>query len=497
MARNVDAERMSPKSFIVVGAGLGGLATALRLAHRGHSVTIFEKNGFVGGRCHQIDLGDFHFDGGPTLLMMLDPFRKLFQDVGEHFEDHVSCQLCEPSNRVFFGDGTQIDATTSLDQMVSQIQKISGIKDAKAYPKMLTELADLYEASIPNFVRRNYNSVLDLASPKTAWTAIRHGMLGRLDKVMKKRFQDPRLQNLFCLQTMYLGLCPWEAPSVYGVLTYMEYGQGIWYPKGGLNSIPKAVANLAEKKGVNIILNAEVGQIRGREVELVDGTKHQADAIVCNVDLPFAEAHFLSTGLQLNHAKKKPYRYSCSAAMMYLGYQGDLPAFSHHNIALSRDFNQNLSEIFVKRTLPSDPSFYVAMSSRTEPCMAPDGCQNIFVLIPCPNLDYNWDQESVDTLEGKVYARLESEFGFDRGKVLVKKSRGPADWKEEFSLNQGAAFGLSHDFFQSVCFRPSNRSKSVEGLYFVGASTTPGNGLPMTLISAELVEKRLEEDGLV
>lgn len=488
---------MTARKFIVVGAGLGGLATALRLAHRGHQVTVFEKNDFVGGRCHQIQRQGFSFDGGPTLLMMLEPFRKLFADVGENFDEWIDVQLCEPSNRVFFEDGTQIDSSSDLDKMVTQIQSLSGAEDAAAFPKMIKELKGLYDESIPRFVRRNTNSIFDLLSPQSAITALRNGMLGRLDRMMARRFKDQRLRDLFCLQSMYLGLCPWDAPSVYALLTYLEFGEGIWYPKGGLSAIPIAVSELAKSKGVEIQLNAKVASMTGTSVTLATGESFSADAVICNADLPYGERELAKPQKKQGSIKPKNYRYSCSATMMYLGYEGDLPRFAHHNIVLSRNFNQNLREIFVDKTPSGDPSFYVAISSKTEPMMAPPGASNLFVLIPCPHLDFHWSSAATNELESRVLGRLESDFQFDPSKITFKQTRTPGDWQSQFNLDRGAAFGLSHDFFQSVCFRPSNKSRSVPGLYYVGASTTPGNGLPMVLISAELVEKRLEEDGFI
>ena len=477
-----------------MGAGLGGLATALRLAHRGHKVTVFEKTEVVGGRNRIIQVNDCTFDSGPTLLMMLDPFYKLFADIGERFDDHLDISLCDPNYRTFFSDGSRINCTTNVAQMIRQIDQLSGPKDASMYPIMLGKLAELYHSSMPNFVRRNYDSPVDLARIGSAKIALKHGMLGNLAKGMEAFFDDPRLQQLFCLQTMYLGLSPYDAPWVYAVLVYMEYGEGIWYPKGGMVQICKAVAELAQKRGVDIRLNSPVASITGHSVRLESGEEFKADAVICNADLPYADQKLVQ-----KREKNNPgaLRHSCSAYCIYMDYEGDLPEVLHHNIMLGGDFHTNLDQIFHQHKIPDDPAFYMAASSKTDPTKAPPGHHNLQILVPCPNLDHDWTDADAKNLDEKVFSRLEKQVGFDRTRIRGVKTVTPRDWKSILNLNRGAAFGLSHDFMQSVCFRPSNKSKSEPGLYYVGASTVPGNGLPMVLISAELVEQRLLSDRVI
>ena len=478
----------------MVGAGLGGLATALRLAHRAHKVTLLEKTEVVGGRNRIVQVNDCTFDAGPTLLMMLDPFFKLFKDVGEKFEDHLDISLCDPNYRTFFADGTRINCTTNVATMIRQIEAISGPKDAAMYPQMLGKLAELYHSSMPNFVRRNYDSPLDLARIGSAQIALKHGMLGNLAKGMEKFFDDPRLQMLFCLQTMYLGLSPYDAPWVYAVLVYMEYGEGIWYPKGGMVEIVNRVAALAEKRGVDIRLNTSVVSIHEKSVVLESGEILKADAVICNADLPYADKELIQP---IQEHKGRQLRYSCSAYTFYMDYEGSLPDVLHHNIVLGKDFHQNLDQIFNQYKIPDDPAFYMAASSKTDKTKAPEGHINLQILVPCPNLEHPWTDADSQILEEKVFQRLEHEVGFDRTKVRGIVRFTPHEWKSMLNLDKGATFGLSHDFMQSVCFRPSNKSKTSPGLYYVGASTVPGNGLPMVLISAELVEQRLLADGIL
>jgi phytoene desaturase len=481
------------KRFIVVGAGLGGLATALRLSHLGHRVTVLEKTDQVGGRNREVKVGPATFDGGPTLLMMLDPFRKLFEDVGERLEDQLQLSLCDPGYRVFFADGARIEGTPNVARMIRQIQDLSDPEDALAYPRLLGDLAALYEASIPNFVRKNFYGPADFFAPRSLGLVRRHRMLGNLASGIARYVRDPRLRMLFSFQTMYLGLSPYEAPWVYAVLTYMEYGEGIWYPKGGMVEVCRSVARLAERRGTNVRLNAPVAKIEGNRVVLESGETLEADAVICNADLPYAERELASRPAP--RADRR--RYSCSAYMLYLDYEGELPQLLHHNVFFGRDFEGNLADIFTREKLPEDPAFYACVSARSDPQQAPAGHENLYVLVPCPNLDRPWATADGCELQERVFSRLASEVGFDPTRVAAMREYSPIDWKEDLNLDHGAAFGLSHHFAQSAFFRPGNRSRSNPNLYYVGASTVPGNGLPMVLISAELVEDRLRHDGFL
>jgi phytoene desaturase len=484
---------VTKRHFVIVGGGLGGLATALRLAHRGHSVTVLEKNAEVGGRNSRVSVNGCDFDGGASLMMMLDPFKQLYKDVGERIEDHLDLKLCDPSYRVFFGDGTTIYGTPNVARMVDQIEKLAGRHESERYGKLLGDLAELYRLSIPNFVRRNYNSVFDLASPKSLAIVTKHKMLVNLAKRMETYVDDPRLRMLFTFQTMYLGLSPFDAPWVYAVLTYMEYGEGIWYPMGGLSTINESIASLAAQRGAEIRTHARVETIEGNTVILTTGERIQGDAVICNNDLPFAEKTIAKSP-----PPKRERRYSCSAYTMYIDYEGELPELLHHNIFFGNDFKANLDGLFHSPMgVHDDPAFYCCISSKSDPGRATPGHENVFVLVPCPNDDYALTEADETKMREHVYRRLAAASGFDPSRVRGMVIRTPKTWRDEYHLDKGATFGLAHDFMQSVCFRPDNRSKVNPHLYFVGASTVPGNGLPMVLISAELVEKRLLEAKLV
>lgn len=454
---------------------------------------VLEKTDELGGRNRPERVGACEFDGGPTLMMMLDPFRQLFRDVGHRIEDHLDLTLCDPSYRVFYSDGSRLEATTNVARMVRQIEQMSGRADSLRYPKLLGDLASLYADAIPNFVQKNFDGPADFFGPRQLRLVAKHRMLDNLARRIAHYAEDPRLRMLFSFQTMYLGLSPYQAPWVYGVLTYMEYGEGIWYPRGGMPEICQAVARLAASMGADIRLNAPVARIEGNRVRMESGEEITAKAVLCNADLPYAERALLQKTPK--NADKR--RSSCSAYMMYMDYKGDLPDLLHHNVFFGPDFAGNLDQIFRKLELPEEPAFYAAVSARTDRPKAPDGHENLYVLVPCPNLDRPWTEADGNYLEERVINRLSKEVGFDPARVVARKTRTPQDWATELNLDRGAAFGLSHDFWQSAYFRPSNRSKSNPHVTFVGASTVPGNGLPMVLISAELAVQRLVKSGVL
>jgi phytoene desaturase len=371
--------------------------------------------------------------------------------------------------------------------MAEQIERLSGRSDAEGFRRLLTDLEAMYVEAIPRFVRRNYNRPTDFLTLDSLRTVAKHRMLGNFARGISRYVKDERLRMLFSFQTMYLGLSPFEAPWVYAVLTYMEYGEGIWYPKGGIVRVAEVIAELAAKRGAEIRLNAAVKGIDGNRVCLEGGEEIEADAIVVNADLPYAVKALLRES-----SRKR--RNSCSAFVMYIDYAGDLPDLLHHNIFFGSDFRENLEQIFNRLELPEDPAFYVAISSRSDPSKAPEGHENVMVLVPCPNLERPWTDQGGKALRAKVFERLSHEAGFDTSRVRGIATYDPKDYAGQLNLEAGAAFGLSHHFSQSAFLRPANRSRSNQNVYFVGASTQPGNGLPMVLISAELVEERLKKE---
>jgi phytoene desaturase len=298
---------------------------------------------------------------------------------------------------------------------------------------------------------------------------------------------------------MYLGLSPFEAPAVYSLLPYTELAEdGLWFPEGGMYSLVEAMERLAIELGVRLHLNSQVERVvvtkgRARGV-VVEGSEREADAVLANADLPYAYRELLagSADKDFRLKRREKLEYTASAFMLYLGVDGKLENMVHHNFYLSGRYRDNFEAIFRDRTLPQDPSFYTVVPSKTEPRMAPEGMESLFVLVPVPHLGPNvdWDRDG-DAFREKVYGLLERRCGLDRSRVVYEKARTPLDWRDEYNLEEGAAFGIGHGIFQVGYFRPPMVSKAVQGMYFVGASTRPGTGVPLVTIGARLVADRI------
>ncbi len=473
---------------IVVGAGMGGLATAARLAHAGWKVEVFEARRQVGGRVGELRHDGYRFDTGPTLLMMLEPLERLFSDLHRRLEDYMSLVLIDPSYRVFFGDGTEFDSSPCIARMVQEIRHKISPDEVAGYLRLMGDLAQMYQAVVPAFVRNPYRSLWDLFSPSRIALLMRYRLTARLWRRIPRYVRDPRLQVLFSFQTMYLGLSPKEALWVYGILTYMESGEGVWYPRGGMHRLAEALAQIVREEGGQIHLCQRVQKVqvegnRATGVVLESGEVERADLIVLNTDVPTLYRSLLPP---TRHAQRN-YRNSCSALMFYIGYEAPLPHLLHHNVHFAADFERNLHELFVERKTPTEPSFYTCLSNRTDPSDAPAGCENLYVLVPVPNLA----GEDASLHQERILNYVAERVGLDMSRVRFVKTCTPHDW-QAMGLWQGAAFGISANFFQSTYFRPGYRTP-FERLYQVGASTRPGNGIPMVLIAAELLTEEIKQ----
>jgi len=486
----------APSRVIVVGAGVGGLSAAARLAHAGYQVEVVEKSPGPGGRCGRLSIDGFSFDTGPTLLLMPEVLEETFAAVGRRLSDYLTLHRCDPNYRLHFRDGGDVTFTTELTQMANELERI----EPGAFRRYLEFLAlgrEQYQVSLERFVGRNFDSVLQMFTPGNLREVLRIRAHKKMYPEVGRFFRDDRLRAAMTFQTMYLGISPFEAPAVYGLLPFTELAVGIWFPEGGLYAVPRALEKLCRELGVRFRYRASVSRIdadggQARGVTLNDGTRLAADAVVCNADLPWAYKNLIDpTVSRLPRAEKL--KYTSSAFMMYLGTRKKYPGLLHHNVVFGGDYRGAFRDIFERFVVPEDPAFYVNAPAHTDPSMAPEGKDSLYVLVPVPNREakLDWKVEGPRVRE-KVLDRL-AELGHAdlRENIEVERHFTPDDYELTLNLERGSAFGLSHNFFQVGPFRPANVDPNVSNLFFVGASTQPGTGLPMVMLSAKLVAERV------
>jgi phytoene desaturase len=483
---------------LIIGAGIGGIAAAARLAKNGYDVTVLEKNDTPGGRCNQIVRDGHRFDIGPTLFLMPEIWEETFAALGERMSDHLDLKRIDPTYKVRFDDGLQLELTSDIGKMQTQLEKV----EKTAFTGFLNYIAEgskHYKISVEKFVGRNFFNIFEFFSLANLPLLFKMKALVKHYDNVGRFFKDPRLKAAFTFQNMYLGLSPYDAPATFSLLQYTELAEGVWYPMGGMYAGIQAFVKIAEKLGVKFVYGASVkkinvGKSRVEGVETADGRQWTADIFIGNADLPYIYNSLLP---DVNEAKKlENKKYTCSTIMFYWGVDKEYPQIAHHNVFLGGDYKASFDQIFVDHTLPDVPSFYVHAPARTDKSAAPNGQDTLYVLVPVSHLEprtkQDWDA-LVKRARETVFARLEKEMGITDLKAHIKFEivYQPEVWKNRFNLEKGSAFGLSHNFAQVGYLRPHNRHKKYSNLYFAGASTHPGTGLPIVLLSAKLTTERI------
>jgi phytoene desaturase len=485
----------SRPTALVIGAGLGGIAAAARLARSGYRVTVLEKNARPGGRCDQLVRDGHRFDIGPTLFLMPEVFAETYAALGERMHDHLDLRRIDPTYRIRFQDGLQLSLTGDLNSMQAQLEAIEP-GSFEALLRYLAEGCMHYHTSLERFVGRNFNGLLDYFSLQNLPLLFKLKALVKHYDHIGRYFQDPHLKAAFTFQNMYLGLSPYDAPATYSLLQYTELAGGVWFPMGGLYRVIETLVSIAESHGVRFRYHTPVEQIevengRARGVILKDGTRLPADVILANADLPYVYSHLLPEDPAASRLERL--RYTSSAVMFYWASDRVFPQLDVHNVFLAGDYRASFDRIFKDHTLPEQPSFYVHAPARVDPAAAPAGQDSLFVLVPAGHLadGQDWNelcsqarQTVLDRLASAGMPDIESHLKFEVAFT-------PQTWLHRYNLAKGAAFGLSHNFWQVGYLRPHNRHARYGNLYFVGSSTHPGTGLPMVLLSARLTVERI------
>ncbi|MDY7040689.1 MAG: phytoene desaturase family protein [Chloroflexota bacterium] len=487
-------------TVLIIGAGIAGIASAARLARNGYDVTVVEKNSVPGGRCNQIFRDGHRFDVGPSLFLMPEVFADTYAALGEKMEDHLDLRRVDPTYRVRFDDGAELALTANINAMQAQLEAVEP-GSFGGFLRYIVEGHRHYHLSLERFVGRNFYSLLEYFSLRNLPLLFQLKALIKHYDNIGNYFQHPRLKSAFTFQNMYLGLSPYEAPATYSLLQYTELADGVWFPLGGMYRITESLVTIAEAQGTRFIYNAPVKKIevngdRATGVVLEDGSRLSADIFVANADLPYVYRHLLPDSPEVERLDRK--RYTCSTIMFYWAMDKTYPELAHHNVFLSGDYRASFDRIFHDHTLPEKPSFYIHVPNRTDPSAAPAGQDNLMVLVPVGHLSEAATQDW-DALQTRARATVLGRLA-QMGLTDLEEHRKfeisytPHDWRQMFNLAKGAAFGLGHNFSQVGYLRPQNRHRRYRNLYFSGASTHPGTGVPIVLLSARLIAERIMKE---
>lgn len=480
---------------------MGGLAAAIRLGAMGFGVDLFEKNAALGGRMNRLQAAGFTFDTGPSLLLMTDTYRELFRFAGRDLDDYVRLIPLNAEYRVNFGDGDSLTIHRFLPELINELERIEPGVTPRFY-RFLEDASYKYRLGRSEFVERDFDTAGEFFGPRNLRLLLKTRAVSDYYRSVSRFFETDNLRQAFSLQTMYLGLSPFRAPAVYSLLPYTELAEdGLWFPEGGMYSLIEAMERLARELGVRVHTESPVEEVlvsggKARGVR-VNGESIGTDAVLANADLPYVYRSLLPKEAEADfrgRRKRKDLEYTASAFMLYLGIEGKLDHLRHHNFFLSSEYRENFEAIFRDKELPADPSFYAVVPSRTEPSMAPEGSDALFVLVPVPHLGPNVDwRRDGPTFKEKIYELLERRAGIEglRERILYEKVKTPLDWLSDYNLEEGAAFGIGHGILQVGYFRPPMVSRSIGRMYFVGASTRPGTGVPLVTIGARLAAERI------
>ena len=469
---------------VVVGAGLGGLSAALRLAGAGRRVTVIEREDVPGGRAGLLTDGGYSFDTGPTVLTMPELIADAFDSVGESMQDWLTLDPVAPLYRARYADGSSMDVHSSVDAMAEEVARVCGPAEAAGYRQFVDFVSELYRLQIRDFIDRNISSPVSLLTPSLARLAAIGGFRRMAPKVAQF-LKDDRTQRVFSFQAMYAGLSPYDALAIYAVIGYMDSVAGVFFPRGGMHAVPRALAGAAEKHGVEFRYGETVShvQMRGERavaVVTMGGERVPCDAVVLNPDLPVARR-------MVGRPVRRRLRYSPSCFLLLAG--SSMAPSAHHTISFGHAWREVFDEILGGR-LMSDPSFLVTSPTASDPSLAPAGKSSYYVLFPTPNLDapIDWRVESPRYLD-HVLAMLEERGWSGFGDAMeVAHTTTPLDWQER-GMERGTPFAASHTFSQTGPFRPRNLLG--ENVVFTGSGTQPGVGVPMVLVSGRLAAERV------
>lgn len=488
------------RDIVIVGAGPGGLASAMLLARSGANVTVLEREAHVGGRTSAFTADGFTFDMGPTFFLYPEILAEIFASCGRKLEDEVDLIRLDPMYDLVFESGGSVRATADIERLQAEVARFSEA-DAAKVPAFIEANRRKFEAFRP-ILQRPFIGLRGLLNADVLRAAHLVRPWASVDTDLKRWFENPHVRLAFSFQSKYLGMSPFKCPSLFTILSHVEYGYGVFHPRGGCGSISEAMARVATDMGVDIRLNEPVESIdfKGRRAVGARTAKghYPADAMIINADFANAMQRLVPNRLRKHWNDKRiaSRQYSCSTCMLYLGVRGRFDHLHHHTISLSEDYVGNIRDIEAHRA-PADPTLYVQNASVTDPSLAPEGCSTFYVLAPVGNNEGGEDWATLAPRYRKLLLRrLSSLLGVDdiEDDIVFERMVTPADWENRYDIYRGATFNLAHNLGQMLNWRPQNRFQDLDRVYLTGGGTHPGSGLPTIFESARIASRLLARD---
>jgi len=490
---------MKTKTVIVIGAGVGGISAAIHLARQGLRVTVIEKNSRPGGRCDRISREGHHFDTGPTLLVMPLLYESEFAALGTSMHEMLDLQRVDPTYHLVFDNGSRLALTSDMKYLREQLESFEP-GSFRGLLRYMDEGRRHYNLGIEKLVQPDFRVASDFFKLENLPLLYQVKPLANHYANMKHYFDDPRLKAAFTFQDVYMGLSPFEAPATFSMMPYTELAHGVWYPRGGMYQVVEALTSLAGEVGVEFLFNvsAEQVEVNGRSARgvVADGQHLEADAVLANADLPYVYQNLLPQDGQVRKLGRK--RYSCSVISFFWGVDKPYETLAPHTLFLADDYRENFDSIIRDLNLPANPSLYIHAPARLDPTMAPGGQDTLIAIVPVGHMSSNGEQDWGDIRDRArehVFRRLRMVGITDlQEHIKFEMNFTPLSWRKRYNLVKGSTHGLCHNLSQLGYFRPDNRHPRYHNLYFTGASTRPGTGMPTAMVSGRQAAQRIIEE---
>lgn len=495
------------KKVTVIGAGIAGLATAIRLQASGYEVEIYEKNESPGGKMHQIKEDGYSFDVGPTIVMMPEIYQELFSDVGRNYQDYIEFIRLDPMYDVYFKSKTEYrkyEVTSDLVKLTKSLEE-KGQETSLGFLTFLSTIYKRYLVALNHFIRRPFRKKTDFYNPFMLRQALKLKTFDSADKMMVKFIPNKDFRQMMSFQTLYIGVSPQKGPSLYNIIPMIELLYGIYMLKGGMFSYAKALEKLFHELGGKIHYRAEVEEILIREKRAVgikaNSKEILSDYVISNVDFPYTMKYLIKDPKakgKYTDQKIDKMEYSCSCLVFYWAVDGEYKELNTHNFFVTEDLDDNLKSIFDGSFL-NDPSIYLFIPSKSDESLAPKGKSAFYILMPISNLgtaQYEFNETTINKYRESILSTLERIPSLKEIRKNIEKEwiYTPSDFEKQFSAYRGATFSLQPTLTQSNHLRPQAKSTVVEALYFTGSGTHPGAGVPIVLESGKICASELRKD---